>query len=76
MNIAVPCFDMGQANSYAVHTARVWSHLSISYAWIALYAAGPLAADDEASMFELLLLGGGVLLFCLLIAYERLTNRL
>jgi len=30
----------------------------------------------EASMFELLLLGGGVLLFCLLIAYERLCNRL
>ncbi len=46
------------------------------YVWIAFYAAGPLAADDEASMLELLLLGGGVLLFCLLIAYERLTNRL
>jgi hypothetical protein len=30
----------------------------------------------EVSMFELLLLGGGVLLFCLLIAYERMTNRL
>jgi len=27
-------------------------------------------------MFELLLLAGGVLLFCLLIAYERLCNRL
>jgi hypothetical protein len=41
-----------------------------------LYAPGPLPAGDEASMFELLLLGGGVLLFCLLIAYERLCNRL
>jgi hypothetical protein len=30
----------------------------------------------EVSMLELLLLGGGVLLFCLLIAYERLSNRL
>jgi hypothetical protein len=38
--------------------------------------AGPFPADEEASMFELLLLSGGVLLFCLLIAYERLFNRL
>ena len=30
----------------------------------------------EASMLDLLFLGGGVLLFCLLIAYERLSNRL
>ena len=30
----------------------------------------------EASMLELLFLAGGVLLFCLLIAYERLSNRL
>jgi len=27
-------------------------------------------------MFELLFLAGGVLLFCLLITYERLSNRL
>ena len=30
----------------------------------------------EASMLDLMFLGGGVLLFCLLIAYERLCNRL
>jgi hypothetical protein len=30
----------------------------------------------EVSMLELLLLGAGVLLFCLLIAYERLSNKL
>src|SRR5258708_4577525 len=31
---------------------------------------------QEASMLDLVFLGGGVLLFCLLIAYERLCNRL
>jgi hypothetical protein len=30
----------------------------------------------EAPMLDFLFLGGGVLLFCLLIAYERLCNRL
>ena len=31
---------------------------------------------QEASMLDFVFLGGGVLLFCLLIAYERLCNRL
>ena len=30
----------------------------------------------EASMLELLFHAGGMLLFCLLITYERLSNRL
>jgi hypothetical protein len=31
---------------------------------------------QRSSMLDLVFLGGGVLLFCLLIAYERLCNRL
>jgi hypothetical protein len=62
---AISAVDWGSlCRSYGAH----WRHLSISYAWMALYAVGPLAADDEASMFELVLPGIGVLLFCLLIA--------
>lgn len=30
----------------------------------------------EVAMFEVLLLAVGVVLFCLLIAYERMSNRL
>jgi FtsH-binding integral membrane protein len=30
----------------------------------------------ESSMLDLVFLGAGVVLFCLLIAYERLCNRL
>jgi len=45
---------------------------SISYLREAFYAAH----RQEAFMLDLVFLGGGVLLFCLLIAYERLCNRL
>ncbi len=31
---------------------------------------------EESSMLDVVFLGGGVLLFCVLIAYERLCNRL
>jgi hypothetical protein len=33
-------------------------------------------SSAECLMLDLLFLGGGVFLFCLLIAYERLCNRL
>ena len=35
-----------------------------------------LCRSKESPMLDLLFLGGGVVLFCLLIAYERLCNRL
>lgn len=36
----------------------------------------PLIRAKESSMLDLLFLGGGVVLLCLLIAYARLTHRL
>ncbi|MFZ5780312.1 MAG: hypothetical protein ACOY4R_08970 [Pseudomonadota bacterium] len=44
---------------------------SISYALAPSYAV-----FKESPMLDLLFLGGGVLLLCLLIAYARLTHRL
>jgi hypothetical protein len=43
-----------------------------------VFHAGFLVAPrrQEFSMLDFVFLGGGVLLFCLLIAYERLCNRL
>ena len=35
-----------------------------------------ICGPEESSMLDLLFLGGGVVLLCLLIAYARLTHRL
>lgn len=51
--------------------ARVPPSRSISYALAPSYAV-----FKESPMLDLLFLGGGVLLLCLLIAYARLTHRL
>jgi hypothetical protein len=41
-----------------------------------LCAAGLLCRRRRASMLDVLFFGGGLVLFCLLIAYERLCHRI
>jgi hypothetical protein len=41
-----------------------------------LYRRRLICGSTEGSMLDLLFLGGGIALLCLLIAYARLTNRL
>jgi hypothetical protein len=40
------------------------------------YAPTPFYAGEGVPMLDILFFGGGLVLFCLLIAYERLCHRL
>ena len=64
--------DVANRNSYAVPMRRGNGASRIPT------AEGPCMTPhrQRVPMLDLVFLGGGVLLFCLLIAYERLCNRL
>ena len=68
--------DGGSGNdASAKFLCRSYAHLlrsgSKSYAMATLYAAA-----KQSPMLDLLFLGGGFLLLCLMIAYARLTNQI
>jgi hypothetical protein len=73
---ADPASDGGSGNdASAKFLCRSYAHLlrsgSKSYAMAFLYVAA-----KESPMLDLMFLGGGFLLLCLLIAYARLINRI
>lgn len=71
-----PQFAADRAYSYAINMARNDAYSRFPTPRAPCIELVRFLRAMRRKMFELLLLGAGVLLFCLLIAYERLSNRL
>jgi hypothetical protein len=75
MVVADRAADGGTDHAAGKFLCRSYAHLprsgSKSYAMLSLFGAA-----KESPMLDLLFLGGGFLLLCLLIAYARLINQI